>query len=594
MINRVASRWSARLRELWIAPSPERAVAHNVCRIAAAPHTCYLVHGYVTGRGVGADIRMVLPVLIALALAEGLRRGYHSAYVGALGFHVLLAGAAMVSSLTRALAPSAPGGTGRFNAHWLPEISADLVPAVVALLIYWNRNQFRVRSPRGTYLRLFQIIFGALVGASVVYILGGYALRAQFDRAFSLRDLLWNLPSRFLPPTYLGLVRPRFYPLGTAAGQLSDWTGAVFWLIALLGLLYTFRRGGVLEHNAAPDRIRRLLLEHGGSNLAYMSTWAGHEHWIAADGRTAFAYRVVSSVAITTGGPLGDPAAQATALFEFEEFCTARGWAVCLFCVSEEFAPVIQTHGWHALEIATDAVIPLTCFELSGRKLQDARTAINRAQRRGVSATWIDLVNASPAVVEQIESMGRDLRNVRATPELAFTLGGVPEMLDTETRCLAAIDKDGAVHGIVSWIPVYRSGATLGWTLDVMRRSSNCFKGVMDFLIASAVLSFKADGYEFVSLSGVPLSRGAVHPRTLLDGALRRIGGLLNAIFGFDSLLAFKDKFQPTYRALYLLYRDGFELPRIAYAIGRAYVPEMTIRQALGIGRRALIRVSQF
>jgi hypothetical protein len=50
---------------------------------------------------------------------------------------------------------------------------------------------------------------------------------------------------------------------------------------------------------------------------------------------------------------------------------------------------------------------------------------------------------------------------------------------------------------------------------------------------------------------------------------------------GFQSLLHLKAKFQPVYQPLYLTYPDPAALGSIATAIGRAYLPHLTSRQAL-------------
>jgi len=55
----------------------------------------------------------------------------------------------------------------------------------------------------------------------------------------------------------------------------------------------------------------------------------------------------------------------------------------------------------------------------------------------------------------------------------------------------------------------------------------------------------------------------------------------MEPVYGFQSLLAFKAKFQPVYQPLYLTYPDPAALGSIATAIGRAYLPHLTSRQAL-------------
>jgi lysylphosphatidylglycerol synthetase-like protein (DUF2156 family) len=55
---------------------------------------------------------------------------------------------------------------------------------------------------------------------------------------------------------------------------------------------------------------------------------------------------------------------------------------------------------------------------------------------------------------------------------------------------------DRLTKRITSWMPVYAGGRPVGWTIDFMRRSaapSTC-RGVMEFLIATAALAFRAEG----------------------------------------------------------------------------------------------------
>jgi lysylphosphatidylglycerol synthetase-like protein (DUF2156 family) len=165
---------------------------------------------------------------------------------------------------------------------------------------------------------------------------------------------------------------------------------------------------------------------------------------------------------------------------------------------------------------------------------------------------------------------------------MGFTLGGLRELSDDEVRCLIAIDANGTVHAVTSWLPIYRAGSVVGWTLDMMRRSPTSGNGIMEFLIASAALQFQAEGSTFLSLSGAPLARHVVSTRVTGTGRLLdRIGRILEPIYGFASLVAFKAKFQPVYRPLFLAYPDSAALPSIGAAITRAYLPLITVRQVM-------------
>ena len=144
-----------------------------------------------------------------------------------------------------------------------------------------------------------------------------------------------------------------------------------------------------------------------------------------------------------------------------------------------------------------------------------------------------------------------------------------------------AIDAEGSVHGVLSWLPVYGAGGVVrGWTLDVMRRRTGGFGPVIEFLLASAFTAFKNEGVEFVSLSGAPLaSSDANADRTATDRLLDMLGAAMEPFYGFRSLHAFKRKFSPRYESVYLAYRDEGDVPRIGIAISRAYLRDATPSQ---------------
>ena len=45
---------------------------------------------------------------------------------------------------------------------------------------------------------------------------------------------------------------------------------------------------------------------------------------------------------------------------------------------------------------------------------------------------------------------------------MKFTLGGVEELHDPRVRILYAIDAEGTVLGVTSWLPTWRDGRIIG------------------------------------------------------------------------------------------------------------------------------------
>ena len=260
----------------------------------------------------------------------------------------------------------------------------------------------------------------------------------------------------------------------------------------------------------------------------------------------------------------------------------------CFYSVTAHTRGEAVALGWRSLQVAEDTVVALPQLAFTGKKWQDIRTSLNKAKKEGITAQWWSWSSAPLAIRDQVRSISEEWVSDKGLPEMGFTLGGLEELDDPAVRVLVAVDEDHTVHGLTSWMPVYREGEPVGWTLDFMRRRSDGgFRGVMEFLIASAALGFKEEGALFLSLSGAPLARADQgEMATALQRMLDWMGRTLEPVYGFRSLLAFKAKFQPEYRPMYMVYPDPAALASITRAVGKAYLPHLTPTQGMRLMRR--------
>lgn len=582
------------LGDVLTAPTPSAEEVAAVCADPELVEQCREHRARASFDGLPSAILSVLPALFLLVLAEGLRRGRVLAWWSATVANLALLVWFVQSVVDLALTPAEDivGLSPHTKAQLVFDSSMPLLLSVAMLAgLIVTRRQFTVTGPRRSRRRLLAFVVTAFLSLGALYVLGGYLWRDQFDPRPSFGDLLADAPSRFLPPGYLDLFPVRFIANGGAAEVLCEYLGVVFWLLVLGGFLVTFWRAAPPTDATAAARARELAEKFGGSTLAHMTTWPGNNYWFTQDERAAVAYRVVATIAITTGDPVGEPAARTEAVRGFADFCARNGWTPCFYSVTEQVKEATGEFGWSAVQVAEDTLVPLPELAFTGKKWQDVRTALNKAGKAGITAEWWSYPKAPLAITDQVRSISEEWVADKGLPEMGFTLGGLDELNDPEVRCLVAVDADRTVHGITSWLPVHRDGQVVGWTLDFMRRRATGFRGVMEFLIASAALSFQEEGAEFLSLSGAPLAR---LDRGQQPGALQRLldfaGRALEPVYGFRSLFAFKAKFQPTYQPLYLAYPDPAALPRIANAISRAYLPNMGPRQGLRLVRRVLSR----
>ncbi|MDH6131385.1 phosphatidylglycerol lysyltransferase [Kitasatospora sp. MAA4] len=531
----------------------------------------------------GLLMGILIPLLL-FVLAEGLRRGLRLAW-----WITVLAQVGWISLVGWAVKDDFTGSDRADPTSYVLQIYGEalLLPVLILMLLMLTQDRFDLRLPRRAVIRLGAVIGGAFLLACAAYVGVGWLLRDQYEPRATLGRLLKGLPSEFLPPAYNDLLPSYPVTTGGATRVLEDYCGVLFWAVALVGLLVAFRRPWVHADAAAGARARALLERHGGSTLSFLSTWDGNHYWFDAEGEAAVAYRVFATVALTTGDPFGEPGACGRAVAGFAAFCDARGWTPCFYSVTPGVRGEAEALGWRSVQVAEDTVVALPELAFTGKKWQDIRTSLNRAGKEGITAEWWSWGSAPLVIRDQIRSISEEWVSDKGLPEMGFTLGGLEELDDPAVRVLVAVDGDRTVHGLTSWMPVYRDGEPVGWTLDFMRRRSEGFRGVMEFLIASAALGFKEEGALFLSLSGAPLARADDgDPANVLQRLLDWMGRTLEPVYGFRSLLAFKAKFQPEYRPLYMVYPDPAALANITRAIGKAYLPHLTPGQGVRLMRR--------
>lgn len=569
---------------------PDTGRALEVCRATGASAQCLHDLTLVRLDGFGAVLLSTVPMVALLFAAWGLLRGrrfavwFAAAIMGA--FAVL--GAVSLGAGVRAHVMPHPAdlGTGHGAQQRTIEIAIALwagivLPLVVATLLILLRRGFPVRSTRRSVVGYLALVPGAWLVLAAVFVVATSMQPGGFSpRPDSLWAIIREAPERFVPAAYLRNLLPGFVPIEPASGVVFHSVGPVWWSVILLGAIWPLSRA-VDAIAPADDRRLRSLLAEGSDSIGHMVTWPGNRTWFDPELSAGIAYRVISGVAVTTGGFFGRDRHDPAVLRRFIRRCEDDGWIVALYSVDTTTAASLEEIGWRTVQVAQETVLHPQAWSMVGKRWQDIRSSVNRADRAGITAVWSRFGALGVGLAAQIEEISEEWVAERRLPEMGFTLGGIDELVDDEVRLLLAVDAEGRLHGVTSWLPVRRSGETVGWTLDFMRRRTDGMNGVMEFLIAEAAARFKTEGVEEMSLSAAPLAQspsGAHAGTDAIDRFLAYLGDTLEPVYGFRSLLAFKGKFQPEERPLVLGYADPLTLPAIGLAVGRAYLPGVSVR----------------
>ncbi|SEJ57335.1 bifunctional lysylphosphatidylglycerol flippase/synthetase MprF [Demequina mangrovi] len=522
-------------------------------------------HGGILGYGEAPDdgglttLALVGGAVVSLAFAYALHRGRR----GAWWYVVILTGFTVLALVAVAIFDGlSPSGA----------LDLALDVALLVLVIGWRRH-FSVkgdRSSRGRVWKRGLVTLAALMTFTVVAIM---ALQDQLEPAPTLGTAVGEAAVRvFGGTTGIEGTTPLARALLASIGVIWFLAFAIF----LTSLLLVSR-----QHRTDESvRERFIEIQRGTArmtSIGYMTRWEGIDHWISDEGDVGIGFKQVGSTVVVLSDPVGPAGAVERAHLEFADFCRSRGWRLCYFGVSEEARATLEGAGWRAIQVAEDTVVRLPDLAFTGKAWQDVRSAINRAKREGVTMRTVRFSDAPRGMKDQLETISAQWAGDKSLPEMGFTLGDLREADDPNVEMHVAVDADGTVHGMTSWMPVYREGDVVGWTIDIMKRrlDDGVMSGVMEFLIAQSAVEFKEAGYEFISLSAAPLSYSGE-----VEGSVERmldvLADAMEPYYGFASLERYKAKFKPEHRPLFLMYPDEAQLPAIALAILRAYLPDAT------------------
>ena len=376
-----------------------------------------------------------------------------------------------------------------------------------------------------------------------------------------------------------------------AYGDLNaTWALTVLWAGLLVYLYWTrgafrARRNAALGSGPEPTvaEVKDVIRAHGGGTLSWMATWDGNDYFRASNG-CIVPFQRRAGTAIALADPLGPAEGRPAAALEYIAAAELAGLIPCFFSAGADTAAAVPG-AWLSLVVADDTLVDLTGLEFKGKRWQHVRSALNKAERDGVRFRLTRWADESWGVQQQLRGISEMWVGDKGLPEMGFTLGTLDEAADPEVRLALAVAANGDVDGFLSWLPVYAAGGTVtGWTLDLMRRRQGGFGSVMEFLIGSSARDFSAEGAQVVSLSGAPLAHENPPDAGVIADLTAKLADLIEPVYGFKSLHRFKQKFNPRFEQIYLLYRDEGDLTRISAGLVRAFLPDATLRQLAGAG----------
>ncbi|MGE5812917.1 MAG: bifunctional lysylphosphatidylglycerol flippase/synthetase MprF [Acidobacteriota bacterium] len=278
------------------------------------------------------------------------------------------------------------------------------------------------------------------------------------------------------------------------------------------------------------------------------------------DDRSAFVmYGVQGRTWVALGEPVGPEDRLGDAVRIFLERCDDFGGVPVFYEIEKEYLHHYADFGLMFLKVGEEARVDLSTFGLEGSQAAKFRQALRRLDRVGGTFRVIS-AEGVPAVMEQLRAVSDDWLAAKAGGEKGFSLGFFDEEYLARFP-VAVIEHEARIQAFANLWPG-PGGTEL--SIDLMRYDRHAPNGVMEGLFVHLMKWGREQGYHWFILGMAPLSGFEHSPVAPL---WNRLGHFLyehgEAVYNFQGLRAYKDKFNPVWEPRYLAYPGGLQLARV-------------------------------
>jgi phosphatidylglycerol lysyltransferase len=334
---------------------------------------------------------------------------------------------------------------------------------------------------------------------------------------------------------------------------------------AVVLLLFGFARLiGYATHDAPPPTPADL--EDAAKVIAAQTStfpklaFLGDKSLLFDGARSAFImYAIQGHTWAALGDPVGPEERFADVVRLFLERCADFGGTPVFYEVTRTHLHRYADFGLTFVKLGEEARVDLTAFTLEGAGAARYRQVLRRLQKDGGIFRIIQPSDV-PAILSELRAVSDDWLAAKAAGEKGFSLGFFDDAYLSRFP-IAVIERDGQIQAFAN---VWQAGPRVELSLDLMRYRRTAPKDVMEALFVHVMQWGKEQGYQWFALGMAPLSGFEQSP---VGPLWNRIGAFLydhgKAVYNFQGLRAYKQKFNPVWEPHYLAYPGGLRLPRI-------------------------------
>lgn len=278
------------------------------------------------------------------------------------------------------------------------------------------------------------------------------------------------------------------------------------------------------------------------------------------DDRRGFVmYGVQARTWVALGDPVGPVERIGPLIRLFLERADDFGGVPVFYEISRAHLHRYADVGLTFVKLGEEARVELCGVSLAGGQSKKHRQVLRRVEHGGGTLRIVPPEDV-PSIMDQLRAVSDAWLRRQAGAEKGFSVGSFqPAYL--ERFPVATVEREGR---IVAFANLWPGPQKEELSVDLMRFDERAPRDVMEALLVHLMMWGKQQGYQWFSLGMAPLSGFETSPVAPL---WNRLASFLyahgEAVYNFQGLRAYKEKFNPVWEPRYLAYPGGLRLPRI-------------------------------
>ena len=484
--------------------------------------------------------------IVMLALSIFLIKGLRNAWIAAL----VLTGLSFITHLTKGI-------------DWEEAIFSF----VTFISLAYQRKQYFIHADLRLAKRSLLPGLVSVIGVIVFGTIGFYFLNYRhFNVNFSLWKSFQESMSTFF---LLNIDLTPATPFAKEFLYGMNLLGAVTLGYVVYFLLRPLIQRPSVTKDEGMQRAKELVEKYGKSSLGYFKTYYDKKFWFSEDGEGFVSFKTSRNYALVLENPVcSDNEAMINIIHCFDSYCRQNGLRSAYYRIPELNISLYEKLGKKVFPIGEEAVVNIENWTLEGGDKSGMRNAIHKVTKLGYTFQVIEPPQKD-AFLQQLKATSEDWLKNTERSEIVFSQGLFNEKELKNQVILTIENSEKKVVGFVNLISDYVTGEA---NFDLMRKTADAPHGSMDFLFASMFDHLKKTGFKTCNLGMVPMS-GIDKPENIQERIIKLAYEKMRQFGHYKSLREYKEKFNPDWQMMYLVYSDPFDLIYLPGALEQVIEP---------------------